>query len=215
MELGLGLTNIIPPIVYFISVFVILLTLFYKIEVGIFFLVPLLPQQSLLQRIHELPLGKDFVDILVLALIIKWILSKNKGEEGFFVKTSFNLPILLIIIWTYIELWRGSFYLGVGAPISIRDPRFVVWKNFMLMPIIYFIVLNNVKNPKHIKILVLLMTLSILMMGLHFRDSFQWKDTSAYSDDLRLTGTFTYLSPNAIGSFFCAVCYGFSLFVPS
>lgn len=202
MELGIGLTKIIPPVVYTISILVVLATLFYKIEIGIFFLVPLLPQQSLLERLLVYPMGKDFVDILVLAILIRWFFNRNRDDEGGFVKTKFNLPIFLIILWTYFGLWRGSFYLGTGPPISLRDPRFVIWKNFMIMPILYLAVLNNIKNETHIRILVLLMTLSIFAMGGHFRNSFRHMDTSHYRHDMRMEGTFTYLSPNAIGVFF-------------
>ncbi|NIR50940.1 O-antigen ligase family protein [candidate division KSB1 bacterium] len=202
MSLGLGLTKLIPILIYLGGLTVIFLTLFYKIEIGIFFLVPLFPQQSLLDRIMIFPLGKDFVDLLLLAIIIKWLLNKSKSEEGFFLKTPFNWPILLVIIWTYLELWRGSFYLGTSLPLSLRDPRFVIWKNFIVMPLIYFVVLNNIRDPKHMKILVILMTVSMLFMGLHFRSNFAYTDTSSYRHDMRLVGTFTYLSPNAIGVFF-------------
>lgn len=202
MELGIGLTEIIPPVIYTIAILVVLATLFYKIEIGIFFLIPLLPQQSLLDRIMVYPMGKDFIDILVLAILIRWLFNGKKDEEGRFVKTKFNLPIFLIILWTYFGLWRGSFYLGTGPPISLRDPRFIIWKNFMIMPILYLAVLNNVKNPKHIRYLVMLMALSIFAMGGHFRNNFRHMDTSHYRHDMRMEGTFTYLSPNAIGVFF-------------
>ncbi|RMG78411.1 MAG: O-antigen ligase family protein, partial [Bacteroidetes bacterium] len=215
MSLGLGLTKILPVLIYLGGITVIFLTIFYRIEIGIFLLVPLLPQQLLLDRMLVFPMGKDFMDLLLIAIIIKWLLNKNKKDLAFFLKTSFNWPILLLIIWTYLELWRGSFYLGISLPISIRDPRFVIWKNFIVMPIIYLMVLNNIKETKYIKILIILMTLSILAMGLHFRSNFAGTDTSHFRNDMRLVGTFTYLSPNAVGVFFAQyamMLLGLSLF---
>ena len=50
MELGLGLTKIIPLMVYLTGIAVLFITLFYKIEFGIYFLIPLLTQQSLLTQ---------------------------------------------------------------------------------------------------------------------------------------------------------------------
>lgn len=215
MSLGLGLTKILPVLIYLGGITVIFLTIFYRIEIGIFLLVPLLPQQLLLDRMLVFPMGKDFMDLLLIAIIIKWLLNKNKKDLAFFLKTSFNWPILLLIIWTYLELWRGSFYLGISLPISIRDPRFVIWKNFIVMPIIYLMVLNNIKETKYIKILIILMTLSILTMGLHFRSNFAGTDTTHFRNDMRLVGTFTYLSPNAVGVFFAQyamMLLGLSLF---
>ena len=201
MELGLGLTKLIPPAVYICGLLVIFLTLIYKIEVGIFFLVPLFPLQNILDLIHNYPFGKDFVDILILALLVRWVLNRLPTKGPTFLKTPLNLPLLLLISWTFLELWRGSFYLGTGMPINLRDWRFVHWKNFMMLPLIYLIVLNNIKNPKHIKCLVLLMTLSILFMDVTFYNNISHRTMTHYDHSLRLTGTFSYLGPNELAAF--------------
>jgi len=78
MEFGIGLTKLVPLAVYITGLMVVCLTLFYRIEVGIFFLVPLLPLQNIIDVIHQYPAGKDFLDILIVAILIKWVLNKKR-----------------------------------------------------------------------------------------------------------------------------------------
>jgi hypothetical protein len=47
--------------------------LFWRSGLGLYFLVPLLPLQNVLYRVHQYPGGKDLVDILVAAMIIGWV----------------------------------------------------------------------------------------------------------------------------------------------
>ena len=202
MELGLGLTKFIPLAVYITGLMVVCLTLFYRIEVGIFFLVPLLPLQNIIDLIHQYPAGKDFLDILILAILIKWVLNKNGNEGPAFLKTPMNLPLMLLVLWTLLELWRGSLYLGVSMPFNLGDPRFIHWKNFMMLPLIYFIVVNNIRNPKYVKFLVILMTLSILFMDISYYNNISHRTKTHYDSSLRIGGTFSYLGPNEIAAFY-------------
>jgi len=203
MEFGLGLSKIIPLLVYISGGVIVLLTLFYRIEIGIFFIVPLFPLQNLINIIHKYPLGKDFIDILILALLIKWVLnSRKETNHVFFTKTPLNLPVFALILWTYIELWMGASYLGFPAPIKFDDFRFIMWKNFIILPIIFLIVVNNIKDPKHIKILILLMTLSMLAMDFTTYNSLKWQDKSHYNDKLGTQGTFSYLGRAELAIFY-------------
>jgi hypothetical protein len=201
MELALGLTNIIPLIVYVVGLIVILLTLFYRIEVGIFFLVPLLPLQNLLDSIIKYPGGKDFIDFLYLALIIKWMLNGSKSPIGVRTKSSLNLIVGVIILWTFLELWRGTSYLGFDN-FSPFDDRFEAWKNYVMLPLLCLIIVNNIENDKQIKILVILMMFSMLFMDRNFYHNFQGHDRSHYRDDIRSAGTFSYLGPNELAVFY-------------
>jgi hypothetical protein len=241
MEIGIGLTQYIPFLVYLGFVFVVVLTLLYRIEVGIFFLVPLLPLQNLLDSIVAYPGGKDFVDILCLVMIVRWMYEKNVGDRQVIVRKKIGftkrimpvkikssgstlyrkgleMVIIIIIFWTHLSLWRGSTFLGMGNPITSGDPRFITWKNFVMLPVIYFIVVNNIKEKKHIKYLLILMAFSMLFMDRSFYSNFSAKDTSSYNEGLRISGTFTYLGPNELAVFYAqhtAVLLGLLMLDPN
>jgi O-antigen ligase len=201
MELGFGLTQYIPMVVYLIGMVVVLLTLFYKIEIGIFFLVPMLPLQNLLDAMIPFPGGEDFMDMLYAALMIKTVLIRSELPKATELRKSMKLIVTAICVWTFMELLRGSLYIGSDL-LSLGDARFVTWKNYVMLPILYFIVVSNIKNEKQIKILLVLMSVSMLFMDRSFYSTLAGRDTSHYRDDIRSGGTFTYLGPNELAVFY-------------
>ncbi len=211
MELGLGFTKYIPLIIYIVGLAVILLTLFYRIDIGIFFLVPLLTLQNILDSLAQYPGGSDILDFLYLALMAKWFFNQQTSKDDpelarldavAEVKKPLVVVLGLIMVWTYLEFWNGSLNLGTGPPISPGDPRFVTWKNFVMLPLLSLIVVHNIKNEKQVKIIVGLMALSMLFMDRTFYHHIAGRDRSHYSGDLRATGTFTYLGPNELAAFY-------------
>ncbi|RMF60895.1 MAG: O-antigen ligase family protein [Calditrichaeota bacterium] len=209
MELGLGFTRIAPLAVYLLSFLVVIIVLAKRVDVGLYFLVPMIPQQSLLDAIVQYPLGKDFVDILLVAMLVRWYLDKRnaaatrgKPPEGFLMQTPLNKWIFWFVLYTYLGLWYGAFYLGIPAPFSITNPRFMEWKNFMILPLLYLIAVNNIKSKRQMEILVLLMTISMLFMDRTVASMLRGKSTGHYSNELRVTGTFSHLGVNALAVFY-------------
>lgn len=200
MEFGFGLTQFVAPLVFLAAVVVFFLTIFYKIEVGIFFLVPFIPLQNILNYANAYPLGKDINDLIILAMLIRWV-SDGRKREKFLHRSPLNLPILLFIFWTYIELWRGASYLGFPAPLSLSEARVIAWKDFLMLPLLFFIIFNNIKNQKHIEILLALMTLSMLSLDRNFYNAAEGRDFSEYTE-WRYTGSDGQaLSGNALAVF--------------
>ena len=97
MELGWGLSKILVVPLYISAIIVILLTIFKRIEFGILFLIPFLPHQNILDKLIDLPLGKDINDLFFIAIFIRWIIDKRKAQESLLIKTPLNLPILLFL----------------------------------------------------------------------------------------------------------------------
>lgn len=202
LEFGLGLTQFIPPILYVVSIAVALITLFKRIEIGIYFLVFFLPIPNILEWTEKFPLGKDTTDILLIILIIRWIINARSAQENMLAKTSFNLPLLLLILWTLVEFWHGANYLGQEIVFDLREPRLMALKNFMVVPLIYFIIVNNIKHPQHIRILIGLMILAILLLDRNSYNIMQNQDLSNYSDNLKVIGKASALSGNSLAVFF-------------
>lgn len=70
----------------------------------------------------------------------------KKGK--FFQNTPFNFLIFSIGIITFVSVIRGDLY--CDEQISITNPRLQIYKNFPILPILYFITLNNVRDKKTI-----------------------------------------------------------------
>ncbi len=200
-ELGLGFSKFVAPVLYVGVMLIALLTIIKRIEFGIFYLVPFLPHQNLLDWTMKYPLGKDYVDILLMAIIIRWIIDKRKSGEPILEKTIFNLPLFILIIWAIIEYFHGASYLDLPITLSPGDERFAALKNFIVIPLFFFIVVNNIKSKKQIQLIVLLMIISILVLDRNFYSLISRHDVSHYSNALKFNGTSSSLSGNALGVF--------------
>lgn len=195
--MGLGLSSYIPLVIYLLAPIVALLAIFRRVEIGLFFLVPLLPLTTVLNKIMQFPLGKDFVDIMIISMILGWFIQK---KEQLLEDTPFNKLILLMVITTWIAVLRGNVFLE--EDLSLSNTRLQVCKNFTILPALYFLTVNNVKDKKSLTLLVLLMAFSMLLMDLHFRSTFTWVKRYHFTPKMRLGGTLGYLGPNEFAAFF-------------
>lgn len=211
LELGFGLSKYAGFVIYIGAFVAMFLTLFRRIEYGIFFLVPFIPLQNVLDYTNDYPGGKDLNDLMLLCLLIRWVIDRKKGwvqnpsrrwkkGDRFFVQSPLNLPMALFVLWTLVELFRGASYLGWPMPTNFSDPRVVAWKISLMVIILFLIVLNNVKNPKHMQLLLLLMTFSILSLDRNFYNATKERDMTEYSE-WRFAATGQALGGNALAVF--------------
>jgi putative inorganic carbon (HCO3(-)) transporter len=188
MELGWGLSELLIYPFYIASILAVVLTIFYRIEIGLFFIIPFIPQQNILNYLMDFPLGKDINDVILVALIVRWFIDKRKNGESFFVKTALNGPIILMILWTFIEVWWGAHYFEERATFGLSNERLVYWKNLIRIPLYYLIIVNNIRSQKQIYIVLLLMSVAILMISRSFYNIAQYQDFSHYNESQRVGG---------------------------
>lgn len=199
LSLGFGLSQYVPIIVYTLGVIALLATIIYRTEIGLFFLIPLIPMLNLTERIHQLPVGKDLIDLFIVAILLGNIL---RARESTVHDRSLNYAIVLLLAVTYAGLWVGSLKLGLDYPLTLANDRLVQWKNFAIMPVLYFLTLYTVNNRRQLLVIVGLMALTMLLMDRSFYSTFQWVKEWHYSHKQRITGAFTYLGPNELGGFY-------------
>ncbi|MBC8184492.1 O-antigen ligase family protein [candidate division KSB1 bacterium] len=202
LELGWGVSEFIPPILYTISIIVIIATLAGKKEIGIYFFVFFLPIPNLLEWTEKFPIGKDLNDIVLFSLLIRWYIDSRKSVEPFMAKTPFNTPIFILIAWMVIEYIYGAFYLGIPMSPTPSDSRFMALKNYMTAPLIFFIIVNNVKDPKQIRTIIYIMLVSILFLNRNSINLMKGQDFSHYSNDLKVIGVGSSLSGNSLAVFY-------------
>ncbi len=202
--MGLGLSGYIPLVIYVLAPIFMFLALFYKAEIGLFFLIPLLPLTIILNKMIQFPLGKDFVDIMIVSITLGWFLQK-RGR--LFENTPFNKLILLLLVTTAISVFQGDVFLG--EEFGLGSGRFIVFKNFAILPLLYLLTVNNIKDKRSLTLVVLLIAFSMLLMDLNFRSTFIWVKRYHFTHKMRLGGMLGYLGPNEFAAFF--VQYSFVL----
>lgn len=196
-----GLEKILPIIFYGVGILIVLIAIFRDVKFPLLFLVALFPLENLTTRIHQFPLGKDFIDILLISIIIGWFSKKSSKQKEAVTGTLVNKVIVFIMIYTYISLWLGSIVNSLPLPIDISGSRLQLWKNYMILPLIYFITVNNIKDKKWIEIFTWGICFIIFIMGFQFIRNYKGVDTSAFSYGIRKVGTFVSLGPNEYAAF--------------
>ncbi len=194
----LGLEGYVGYILYLGGIVAFLLSAFWRPRVGLYFLVPLLPLQTIRYRIHPLPLGEKFVDMLILGILLGMVL---RGKGPIIAKTPMNRLLVVWGLFLYASLWMGSHWLGQDAPVSLNDPRFSYWKNFVEMPLLFVLVVSAIKEVRHIKTLLLLMAISFLLINWSFYRTMGEHDLSSYSDAVREAGVLGFAGENGLAAF--------------
>jgi len=199
-ELGTGLGHLgLGSLVFYCSaVAALLLSVFWQPRVGLYFLAPLLPLQTIRYRILDYPLGGQLVYIILLGVILGLLL---RGES--LVPPALPLKKILFIIMLvyFVSLWYGSFYLNITLPWSLDDPRVEGWINFMVMPVLYFVTVCAIKDVKQMKILLLLMCLGVFLVDWAFYKTMSGRDLSHFSDGLRYAGSLGWAGTNGLAAF--------------
>jgi len=196
--LHFGLEGYLGYALYFGGIIAFLLSVFWRPQAGLYFLMPLIPLQTLRYTAHGLPWGEHLVDIVMLGVMIG-MLCTGKGE--ILPRTSMNWFLMVWILLSYFALWRGSFFLNKDLPLSIADPRFDNWKNYMLMPLLFFLIVSVIRNVKQMKILLLLMCISIFIVNKGFYNTVSVRDLSHFDYNLRYAGQMGYAGENGLGAF--------------
>lgn len=206
MGIMLILKTIVPALIFYIgSIIVIVFSITRRIDKALLLLIPLFPLQNVIEKLHQFPLGNQFIDILLIAIMLGWFTESHAARKPFFAKTPFNAVLILMGVYTYILLWTGSSYLYFPAPISVSDERLQAWKNYMILPLLYFIVVNNIKNLSQIKKLIIAMALGFLIVD--YYTGKQIRLTPGLASREKIDGTFVWLGVNEVAAFF--VHYGF------
>ena len=210
--LVLGVPGAGSFIIYVGAICVFLLSAFWRPQLGLYFLVPLLPLQTLRYQLHSLPFGEKLVDFLLLGVILGLFI-RSKGRV--FPQTPLNGFLIVWALFHYVSLWRGAFFLNTDLPFWITDPRFSNWKNYMIMPLIFIVVAAAIKDKRQVRILLFLMLFSVLRTNIGFHNTVAERDFSHFSYGLRYAGTLGYAGENGLAAFeaqLALFCFGLYTF---
>ena len=192
------LVTLEPLAIYLGAIAAFILSVFWKPQIGLYYLVPLLPMQTVRYWLHAYPFGEKIVDILILGVVIGLFFH---GERPLFLPSPLNKILILFCVLLYFGLWQGSFYLGAPLPISLDDYRFSDWKNYVEMMLLFFVAGSVIRTPRQMGIIIALMCVSVLLVNRSYHDTIGGRDYSQFSDNLRDAGPLGYAGENGMGAF--------------
>ncbi len=195
--MGFGLEPFIPYVLYAAAIVAFVLSITWKPVAGIFYLLPLIPLQTIRYRTNELPLGSSIVGIILVGVAIG-IWRKNGSVLP---KSPWTKLVLLYALFTYISLWLGASYIGHPWPL-FGDTRFGEWQEQMVMPVLLLLTAAAAPNRREIQWMVLVICLGTLALDKSFWNAVADRDFSTYSDALREDGgSMGYAGTNGLAAF--------------
>jgi hypothetical protein len=204
------LTYFAPLLAYLLSFPVMIITLF-KVEIGIIYFVTLVPFVAVTKKIATFPQGNNFPDFLLVSIVLGWIFGAVRRGRVVFQPSPVNAVVFLFIFGSILNLI--TFY--SANTFSSEANLYVLkqWKNYMILPILFFVGINCIEDEKVVRIMLIFIGLSLLGMCFNFHSTFKWLKTFHYSHDMRIAGPLKVLGPNEVGIFFAMM--GFLIFTLS
>lgn len=139
--------------------------------------------------------GFNLTNVFTILLVLGWIF-KRRGNARLIVKNPLNLPISMLIIFTYFSFVTGSSKLGI----PFFGDEFRTYKSFLATFILFFVVANTIIDKKQIKKILSVMTVMVLLTALVAIKEFREADVWHYSDSAR--AYIFGLQPNMLGALF-------------
>jgi putative inorganic carbon (HCO3(-)) transporter len=196
--LGTGLGVYIPFVIYAAVLITTVLSLAGKPSFSVFLLVLLIPLQTTRAKLIPLPFGAHAIDILWSSAFVGILLHHTRP---YLPKARIGGLLLAFGFMCYLSLWQGWFLIGGEAPLYVTNQRFSDWKNYMVMPVLTFVVSACIKTTRQIKILITIMFLATIVVNWSFIRSTSGRDLSHFSYNVRDAGVLGYAGENGLGAF--------------
>lgn len=178
---NLGLEGFLAPALYGLAVLAFVLSLFWRPIAGLYFLVPMIPLQTIRYRLNDYPLGSSLTTILLIGMVLGLI----RQRRPVLPRTGWMVYLAVYAAYVTISLCIGSLYLGHSVFLEWSDPRFGTWRDYIVMMSLLPVVACAVTTRAEIKIILILMCLGTLALDRAFYTTVADRDYSSYSEDLR------------------------------
>ena len=192
-----GLEGLAPILLYAGMFITFLASVFWRPNLGIYLLVLTLPLQTGRYRLHDFPLGAEFLDILLLGTILGLVIQ----GKSFVPKGNWSRFLLLYAAFCYLSLWEGSYFIRAPLPLWITDGRFSDWKNYVEMFLLALVVASSIKSKNEVRLLLVMMGLSVLVVNRSYFGTLNGRDLSHFSYEVRDAGPLGYAGVNGLAAF--------------
>lgn len=170
-----------------------------RVHLTLAFAVFLLPLRNVIEKMAEFPGGTQTIDMLIGSMLIGWIISSQSKETSPKRDSYIATPAIIMCIYLAISMFIGTHFLTGSFGIDRHDTRVQDWKNFTLLPILYFITINNLPDKKWTLRIFWVMMASIVLVCYYTTD--QVKSYTSLLSREKISGTFQFLGPNEVAAF--------------
>ena len=156
--MGLGIGHYIPLVAYLVCCLACVMALWRPLW-GLYYMMPLLPYRTLRDHFLDYPLGGNLLTILVLCILVGALLKgKRLPRSGIYVTW------LIFGVYLYMSMWLGVALVNAPMPLWINDINFALWKDYMLLPLIFVAAGLVVEDRRAIRTVVLMAVLAVFFI---------------------------------------------------
>jgi putative inorganic carbon (hco3(-)) transporter len=157
--LGTGIGHYIPLVAYLGFWVMCPVSLAWRPLWGLYFLIPFLPYRSMRKHFLDYPMGAHILLILVLAVIVGALLHGKRLP-----KSKLYVIWLVIGVYLYFSMWLGTALGDAPAPLWLSEMNFVVWKDYMVIPLVFVATSLVVEDRKAVRTVILITAIAILFI---------------------------------------------------
>ncbi len=173
-------------------------SLAWKPQIGIYTAVFLLPLQTTRYHLHGLPLGASIIDVLLFSSIIGFFLH---SKQQLLRPSKLNKLMLAIGVFYGLSVLRGTLFLGDSVQLESVSTRLSDYKNFLVMPFIFFAVAGILRTRKDLKILICVLCISCAAVDWGYYKSTADRSFAHFSPVLRDAGPLGYAGENGLAAY--------------
>ena len=157
--MGLGLIHYIPFIAYLGFWVMCLVSLVWRPLWGLYYLIPFLPYRSFRNHFFDYFMGTNVLSLLVLAVIVGALLHGKRLP-----KSKLYAIWLVIGVYLYFSMWMGAALGHAPLPLWLHDENFVLWKDYMVVPLVLVATSLVVEDRKAIRTVVVITAITLLFI---------------------------------------------------
>lgn len=190
-----GYSKIIVPLVIYGLMFVSVYFAFSKNkEYALYFTLPLICLPNIRMKLEPYPFGKDYIDIVFLCIFLSLVM---KGQFSLNIKN--GIPIIVYILM----LSFSFFVIGGRMDGDIPHKELADYKNYIMMPLTYFIVYNGVQRLDLLKVFIPVFSITFLAMNRTTYGEYGLGEHTNFVSEQRPGGVFEAegLGSNHLGAF--------------
>jgi O-antigen ligase len=208
--MGLGLAHYIPLIAYIGFWVMCFVSLAWRPLWGLYFLIPFLPYRAMRNHFLDYPLGNNMLTFLVVAVIVGALFHGKRLP-----KSKLYIIWLVTGVYLYFSMWMGAALGNAPAPLWLSDMNFVVWKDYMLIPLVFVATSLVVEDRKAVRMVILITAITLLVIDRGCILESRMHSWTSFVEDKRDVGPLEY-GPNLTGAYlaqFAMFIWGFLQFI--
>jgi putative inorganic carbon (hco3(-)) transporter len=155
-SLGTGFGHYIPLLAYLGFWIMFIVSLGWRPLYGLYYSIPFLTYRSLRDHFNGLLMGEHVVIILLLCVVAGALMRGNRLP-----KSMLYAGWLTLAVYLYLSLWLGAAMGHADLPLWLNSRTFVIWKDYMTIPLVFVAAGLVVEDRKAIRMVVLIIGLTL------------------------------------------------------